>query len=91
MWLGFLVAVAVAHHSCNSDSTPSLGTSICCMCGPKKQTNKTKMEKGIQIASQCIKNIKPGVPWWLSRLRIQCCCSCGVGSIPDLEISAYWL
>ena len=35
------IAVAVAEAgSCSPDSTPSLGTSICCKCGPKKQTNK---------------------------------------------------
>ena len=32
------VAVAVVSAgSCSSDWTPSLGTSICCTCGPKKQ------------------------------------------------------
>ena len=35
------VAVAVAG-SYSSDSTPSLGTSICHGCSPKKQTNKPK-------------------------------------------------
>ena len=34
---GFAVAVAVAKAgSCSSDSTPGLGTSICCECGPKE-------------------------------------------------------
>ena len=41
--LGSRVAVAVAvpgveADSCSSDLTPSLGTSICCGCGPKKKT-----------------------------------------------------
>ena len=40
MWLGSDVAVAVAG-SYNSSSTPSLGSSTCCRCGPKK-TKKTK-------------------------------------------------
>ena len=41
MKLGSCVAVAVAQAGgCSSDSTPSLGTSMCCRCGPKKQTNK---------------------------------------------------
>ena len=40
-WLGSGVAMAVAvAGSCSSDLTPSLGTSICPRCGPKKQTNK---------------------------------------------------
>ena len=33
------VAVAVAG-TCSSNSTPILGTSICCKCGPKKQKKK---------------------------------------------------
>ena len=35
-WLGSGIAVAVISASgCSSYSTPSLGTSICCSCGPK--------------------------------------------------------
>ena len=35
------VAVAVAQaSSCTSNSTPSLGTSICCRCGPNKKISK---------------------------------------------------
>ena len=42
MRLGSCVAVAVVQAgSCSSDSTPSLGTSICHQCGPRKK-NKTK-------------------------------------------------
>ena len=41
-WLGSGVAMAVAS-SCGSDSTPSLGPSICHKCSPKKQTNKQKI------------------------------------------------
>ena len=41
-WLRSCVVVAVAvAGSYSSDSTPSLGTSICCGCGPKKK-NKNK-------------------------------------------------
>ena len=41
--LGSGVAVVVVQaSSCSSGQTPSLGTSICCRCGPKKQKNKTK-------------------------------------------------
>ena len=38
MWLRSRIVVAVAWAgSCSSDSTPSLGTSICCRRGPKKR------------------------------------------------------
>ena len=41
MQLGSHVAVAVVKaSSCSSDSTPSLGTSMCYGCGPKKQKKK---------------------------------------------------
>ena len=43
MWLGSGVAVAVAvavAGSCSFNLTPSLETSICLRCGPKKQTNQ---------------------------------------------------
>ena len=43
MRLGSHVAVAVAG-SYSSDSTPSLGTSICCGCGPEKQKIKEKVD-----------------------------------------------
>ena len=44
MQLRSRVAVAVVQAgSCSSDSTPSLGTSICCRCGPKKAKSKSKM------------------------------------------------
>ena len=39
------VAVAVVQAgSCTSDSTPSLGTSMCCRCHPKKQKRKKEKE-----------------------------------------------
>ena len=41
---GFAVAVAQAG-SYSSDLTPSLGTSICCTCSPKKQTKKKPKPK----------------------------------------------
>ena len=42
-WLRSGVAVAVVEAgNCNSDSTPSLGTSICHRCGPEKTKQKTK-------------------------------------------------
>ena len=46
MRLGSFVAVAVAEAgSCNSDWSPSLETSICYSCVPKKQKKKKKKEK----------------------------------------------
>jgi len=40
---GSCIAVAVAQAgSCSSDLTPSLGTSMCCGCGPKKMQKKKK-------------------------------------------------
>ena len=42
MWLGSGIAMAVAvAGNYSSDSTPSLGTSICRQCGPKKMTTTT--------------------------------------------------
>ena len=44
--LGSCVAVAVAQAGgYNSDWTPSLGTSMCHECGPKKKKKKKKKEK----------------------------------------------
>ena len=46
MRLGSHVAVAVAYAgSCSSDSTPSLGTSICPGGGPKKEKKKKEKKK----------------------------------------------
>ena len=44
MWLESGVAVAVAG-SCSTDSTPSLGTSICHGFGPKKTDRQTDRKK----------------------------------------------
>ena len=40
-WLASGIAVAVAG-SCSSHRTPSLGTPICCGCGPKKTKDQKK-------------------------------------------------
>ena len=43
MWLKSPVAVAVVSAgSCSSNSAPSLGTSMCRRCGPKKQRKRKK-------------------------------------------------
>ena len=43
-WLRSQVAVAVAG-SCSSDSTPSLGTSMCCGCGSKKEKKRKEKKR----------------------------------------------
>ena len=48
MWLRSDVAVAMAN-SYSSDSTPNLGTSKCCGCGPKNRRKKKKEETIAQI------------------------------------------
>ena len=58
MPLGSCIAVAVGEASkCSSDSTPSLGTSICHGCGPKKsktkQTNKGKLCHRWKMTEEC--------------------------------------
>ena len=41
-WLGSGLAVAVVEAgSCSSNSTPRLGTSICCRCSPEKKTGSS--------------------------------------------------
>ena len=46
MQLGSCVAMAVVWvGSCSSSSTPSLGTSICCGCSPKKQKIKKERKR----------------------------------------------
>ena len=63
MWLGPGIAVAVVWAGgYSSDSTPCLGTYICCGCDPKKRKKKNFCR----------------VLLWHSRLRIWCChCSLG--------------
>ena len=69
--MSFLLAVAVAYAgSCSTDSSPTLGTSICHRCGPKKQKkkkpkNKTKQNSYILYPSppahriaRCLMNVK---------------------------------
>ena len=47
MWFRSCVAVDVAQASSySSDMTPSLGTSICHRCGPKKQNKKQTKKNG---------------------------------------------
>ena len=49
MWLGSPGAVAVGQAGfCSSILTPSLGTSMCCGCGPKKKKKKLFLEFSIK-------------------------------------------
>ena len=77
MWLVSGVAMAVAQHSgCSSDSTPSLGTSTCCGCGPKKTKKKKKKNgsQGVPVMVQWLTNptrncevagLIPGLAQWI--------------------------
>ena len=57
-WLGSSVAVAVAVvSSCGSNSTPSLGISICCRCGPKKKKKKNALSGVEQPLYNCCPTI----------------------------------
>ena len=54
-WLGSWVAVAVAvAGGCSCDWTPSLETSICHGCHPKKTKNKNK--PGVPVVAQWVKD-----------------------------------
>ena len=60
MWLWSGVAVAVGQASCSSDLTPSLGTSICHWCGPKKEKRRKKKKLSYLEMSQ---NEVPKLSW----------------------------
>ena len=48
-WLGSRMAVGWAS-SCSSESPPTLGTSICCRCSPKKTKKKEKRIKNNHVS-----------------------------------------
>ena len=84
-WLRSHVAVALVQAgSCSSNSTPSLGTSICCDGGPKKQnkTNKqtkNKFEKVKRCTLSCVRREGKNVPVlhflnWMIVDLIYCIC-----------------
>ena len=62
-WLRSGIAVAVVQAgSCSFNSTPSLGTSICHRCGPKKMTKKKKKsESPSSHQCTCIKPHEPAL------------------------------
>ena len=59
MWLGSGIAVALVQTGSNSsNSTPSLGASICCRYDPKKKkTPQKKIKLGIPTVAQWIKHL----------------------------------
>ena len=87
----------------SSDSTPSLGASICCGCDPKKTKKKKEKESMVHIQTHQYRHIstkkirqetanKKRV-YWNSLVAQDCHCSdsgycCGEGSIPGPRTSA---
>ena len=65
--LGSCVAMAVVKAGvCSSNSTPSLGTSICHRCGPKKEKKKKTKKK--QKAKQKVTAV---IVWWLKSISLR--------------------
>ena len=62
MWLRSGVAVAVVQAgSCSSDWIPGLGTSICCVYGPKKTTEKNAWTMGNWKNQSFLKHLRGGI------------------------------
>ena len=57
-----IAVVVVEAGSCRSDSSPSLGTSICRRCGPKKEKKK---RGGIPAVVQQVAGCIPGRAHWV--------------------------
>ena len=69
MWLGSGVAVAaVEASSSSSDSTPSLGTSICCRCGPKNTHTHTEGKENTAGEVPASEDAADFVKWTLALL-----------------------
>ena len=77
----------------SSDSTPSLGTSICCGCCPNKEKKKREEKSNHVMRNKKMKPLQNrlvskrrkeclGVPWWLWGLSIWGCHGRGSVSIP---------
>ena len=61
MWLGSGIAVALAQAGgYSSDLTPSLGTSICHGCSPRKDKKKKILVRNLERTRYCIKIMIPG-------------------------------
>ena len=78
--LGSCIAVAGHSSSYSSNSTPSLGTSICCRCSPKKKKKKKRSQNPAMEETS--------IGQWASRLseRRQIL-SCGLG----LVLQRHWM
>ena len=62
-WLGSSIAVAVVQACCcSSDLTPSLGTSICRRCGPKKKKKKEEFSSRKCVVSRSHRERRDAVP-----------------------------
>ena len=73
-WLRSGIAVALVQaSSCSSNWIPSLGTSICCKCGPKRQKDKkTANTQRKQPLCQAQLNILLKLFYMLVTLQIKC-------------------
>ena len=99
------VAMAVVQAgSCSCNQTPSLGTSVCIKCSPKKKKKEKEKEnnpceevEGLRRVRPMLglkKTSHPGVPWWLSGLSTQhChCCALAVAQVQPLASrTSTWL
>ena len=64
-WLRSGIAVAVVQAgSCSFNSTPSLGTSICHRCGPKKMTKKKKKNLSLPLLTSVHALNHMNQHWW---------------------------
>ena len=97
-WLRSDIAVAVAQAgSCSSDSTPSLGTSICLTCGPIKKRKEpflgnwaVRKKAGAPTVAQqdwqCLESAGTQVRCPAQWLKIQHCHSCSLGCNHGLDL-----
>ena len=83
MGLGSCIAVAVVlASSCSSDSIHSLGTSICCRCGPKKKKKNMDFWMRCACFATCTTvylNLSKFPRWWCLQgflVKIQCNIEC---------------
>ena len=82
LWLQRRQAWFIGRH----DSTPSLGTSICHRCGPKKQKKQEREKENIVVAP-ALASGNPGSPHSGSLRHFKCICYRG----PTWWISFWWL
>ena len=89
MWPGSGVTVVLAGN-CSSDSTPSLGTSMCCKCSSKKKKRKSQLDLGLLKILVFLKgfvDICCSVPWKYSGNAMS---SCEIGKILYFKVKLIW-